>query len=381
MYGSWSLLNPFLPLYFQNIGFSNIQIGLLMTIGPIVSLLANPFWGYWSDRSQNTRLILLIMLSGNFVASQLYFQMGTFATVLSFMLLFFFFQTSLNPLTNSLILQAIRGTSYSFGTYRLWGSLGFAVMVLAASPLIAWAGVENLGYLYGFFVLVALMIGVRLPKAKRSGPSRRISGKGMLQLALQPTFAVFLVLSALLSIPNYMNMSFISVYITDLGGSEVSVGWSWFLAAIIEVPIFVMLDRYLRTTARTMFGLMVLVSGLFVLRWLLMALSTEPIHIILIQLLHSVTFGVTFYTSTQLCNYLVPEQYRTSGQAIYGLVWMGGGGIVGGLLGGWLFETHGPSMLYLSGVFMSIAGMAGFGGLWLRYRRLGEDAPEEVQAE
>lgn len=56
MYGSWSLLNPFLPVYFQHTGFTALQIGVLMSVGPMISLFANPFWGYWSDRLQKSSI-------------------------------------------------------------------------------------------------------------------------------------------------------------------------------------------------------------------------------------------------------------------------------------------------------------------------------------
>ncbi len=365
MFGSWSLLNPFLPIYFQNIGFNNLQIGLLMSIGPMISIIANPFWGYWSDRTQNTRLILLIMLTGNIIMSQIYFQLSSFSFILMVMIIFYSFQTALNPLTSSLIFQTIQGTAYSFGTFRLWGSLGFAIIILIASPVIQWLGVENLGYLYGSFVLITLFLGFKLPKKKTKVPAKKGIGKDMFALLTQPIFILFLIFVVLLSIPNSMNSTFIAVFITELGGSEVTIGWSWFLAAIIEIPIFLLLDRYLQTSARVMFGLMVIVGLLYTLRWVLMAISTAPIHIMFIQVFHSFTFGITMYTVTQLCNYLVPKHLRTSGQALNGLFMAGISGMVGGVLGGQLFDHFNAPTMYFTGVGLSIVATIGFLGLWI----------------
>ncbi|MFD2115625.1 MFS transporter [Paenibacillus yanchengensis] len=365
MFGSWSLLNPFLPIYFQNIGFTNLQIGLLMSMGPMISIVANPFWGYWSDRTQNTRLILLIMLTGNIILSQIYFQLSDFVLILIVMIIFYSFQTALNPLTSSLIFQTIQGTPYSFGTFRLWGSLGFAIIILIASPVIQWLGVENLGYLYGVFVLITLLLGFKLPKKRKQISAKKGIGKDMFSLLTQPVFILFLIFVVLLSIPNAMNSTFIAVFITELGGSEVSIGWSWFIAAIIEIPIFLLLDRYLQTSARIMFGLMVVVGLLYTLRWILMAISTAPIHIMFIQVFHSFTFGITMYTVTQLCNYLVPKHLRTSGQALNGLFMAGISGMVGGLLGGQLFDHFNAPTMYFTGVGLSIVATIGFLGLWI----------------
>lgn len=364
MYGSWSLLNPYLPVYFQEIGFSNLQIGLLMSIGPLVSLLANPFWGYWSDRLQNIRLIIIFMLIGNLALSQIYFQMHMFITIFILMLLFYFFQTALNPLSNSLILQSIEHTPHQFGTFRLWGSIGFAIMVLIAGPMVVWIGIENLGYLYGTFIVITLWISLKLPRQGKKKKRAFLKATDIALLFKSGIFLAFLLLSMLISLPNRLNLTFISIYIHELGGSEVYVGWSWFLAAIIEVPVFILLDRYLRPVAKTMFGLLAAVSVLYTLRWLLMGWATAPMQIVWIQLLHSVTFGVAYYVGTQLCDYLVPRSLRTSGQAVYGVFWMGIAGLVGGLLGGALYDSTGPTVMYTVCAILSMVGIIGFTLIW-----------------
>ncbi|WP_212977768.1 hypothetical protein [Paenibacillus azoreducens] len=38
-------------------------------------------------------------------------------------------------------------------------------------------------------------------------------------------------------------------------------------------------------------------------------------------MLHSITFGGYYYIGTQLTSHLVPGEYRSSGQAVYGLTW------------------------------------------------------------
>ncbi len=364
MYGSWSLLNPFLPLYFGHTGFNSIQIGVLMSVGPMISLLANPFWGYWSDRTQNPKLIIILMLIGNVATSQIYFQSNQFMLVFSLMLIFYFFQTALNPLTNSLTFYAIENTQYQFGTFRLWGSLGFAVMVLISSPFIDVVGIQNLGYLYGGFIVFTLLLSFGLPNQAKRKERKGFPRDQFKKLMGSGLFVFFLLLSIVINIPNRMNFIFVSVYIGDMGGSEVLVGWSWFVAAIFEVPLFLLLDKYLRITERRLFGLMALVCGLYTLRWFLMGFATEPIHVVLIQLLHSFTFGVSYYVGTQICDLLVPKELRSTGQAIYGLCWMGLSGIVSGLLGGWVYGQLGADGMYYTSTVMACTGTIGFMLIW-----------------
>ncbi len=368
MYGSWSLLMPFLPLYFSDKGFTMVQIGILMSMGPMISITANPFWGYWSDRLQNIKLILIFMLFGNLIISQIYFQMNEFAFVLFFVATFFFFHTALNPISTSLILTAIEKTQFQFGTFRLWGSLGFAVIVLISSPFIEYVGVWNLGYLYGVLLVITLFFAFRLPRQIKKRAST-ISMKQATKVLNNKLFISFLLLSALVSIPNSMSNTFLAVYISELGGGEIYVGWSWFVAAAIEVPVFLWLDRYLKLNGKSLFFFMILSSLIYALRWILMSLATSPLHIVFIQILHAFSFAMGFYIATQICNLLIPSKYRTTGQAIYGLTWMGLGGVIGANLGGWIFDVKGPLTMYWVGACMSILSAIGFAIIWSYYRK------------
>ncbi|HEX7065857.1 MAG TPA: MFS transporter [Bacillales bacterium] len=367
IYGSNALLMPFLPLYFEHEGFSAVQIGLLMAVGPIISIVSNPFWGFWTDRLQKVRLTIFVMLLGALAASQLIFQVTAFVPLFAIMLLFYFFQTGLPPINNTLMLESIRNTSYRFGAFRLWGSLGFALIALASSQVIQWFGIGNLGVLYGLMILIPLIFCFGLPEPTRTG--KRASLKGVGTLFQNGYFVFFLILSVLVAMPNRMNSTYISIYIDQLGGSATYVGWSWFCSAIGEVPIFLLLDRYLQLKPRVMAGVLAVVSFLFALRWMLMGIAVSPLQIVAIQLFHSITFGVYLYTGTQLCAKLVSETYQASGQSWYAMFWKGLSGILAGLVGGWLFSTLGPRGMYEIGSAVSLLGMVGFALMWLRFAR------------
>lgn len=74
LYGSIAVIMTFFPLYFQSVGISEVEIGWLMGSGPFISMIANPIWGYFSDRSQNIKRMLLIMLIGNVIIIQFVFH-------------------------------------------------------------------------------------------------------------------------------------------------------------------------------------------------------------------------------------------------------------------------------------------------------------------
>lgn len=380
LYGSMSILFSFFPLYFQAVGFSTVVIGMLMAGGPFVSIFANPFWGYWSDRLQNIRRILIIMLIGNLIVIQFVFQLNSLTLVFIAMVFFFTFQTPLFSQSNSLILNAIEGTPLKFGAFRLWGSLGWGLMAVAAGPLIGIIGITNLGIVYSLLLLLTLAISIKLPKGNVEGSKRM--GKGGYGKALfgNKYFLVFVLLGVLISVPNSMNHTFLSLYIDQMGGSIVMIGWAAFIVAIFEVPVFLLFDRYMKKHIPTMIGALVFISLLFVLRWYLMSIATTPIQIIILQLLHSVTFGGYFYIGTTLTAELIPVELRASGQAVFALTWGGISGIIAGFVGGWIFQELGPNIMYQVGSIISLFGVVGFMFMWQRIRKDDRHKAENVES-
>ncbi|MBS4218765.1 MFS transporter [Bacillus sp. FJAT-49711] len=369
LYGALAVLMSYFPLYFQEVGFSTVTIGMLLAGGPFVSIFANPFWGYWSDRLQNIKRILIIMLIGNIIVVQIVFQFSALPLVFLAMLLFFNFQSPLFSQSNSLILNTIEGTKYKFGTFRLWGSLGWALMAVAAGPLINVVGIKNLWILYTVMIIVTILIGLKLPRGKVEGTKAVQKGGYGKALLGNKYFLVFVILGVLISVPNSINQTFMSLYIRELGGSVVLVGWSAFLTAIFEVPVFLLFDRYLKRHTPTMFGLLVLISILFVIRWYLMSIATGPMQVVFFQMLHCITFGGYYYIGTTLTAQLVPVELRASGQAIYALTWGGISGIIAGIFGGWMFQHLGPNMMYLVSTMISLLGVIGFTALWININK------------
>lgn len=368
VYGAIAVYSTFFALYLQSIGMTTLEIGALMAGGPIVSIIANPLWGYLSDRLRNVRLILIVMLTGSMLIMQLVFLYQSYTIIYASMLFFFFFQMPLFSQSNSLILNSIEGTTHKFGAFRLFGSLGWALMAVAAGPVIGQIGIDRLWMIYTAMMLISLVFAFALPKGEVRGaaPAGKVNYRSMF---VNRSFLLFLMIGLVISIPNSMNTTFISLYIRELGGEASLIGWSAFWSSIFEIPVFLLLDRYLKKNSRTMVLCLVVISMLFALRWFLMSGADSAQQIIFIQVLHCLTFGGYYYIGTQLTVLLVPAEFRASGQAVYALTWGGLSGIAAGIIGGWMFEEAGPQSMYQLCGILAAAGIAGFCLLYMQLRR------------
>ncbi|MBA9085674.1 PPP family 3-phenylpropionic acid transporter [Fontibacillus solani] len=364
IYGTMVIFAAFFQLYLKDIGMDKFEIGSLMAVGPLVSLLAHPFWRRLSDRGQNLRFILLIMMTGVLLMGHLVFKVDTFHMLYLSMILLFFFQSPLLSQNNSLILGYIENTDQKFGTYRLWGSFGWTLVALTAGPIIDSIGQHGISLLFSIMLMLGIGSALLLPPIQLTTNTPAIRFTDIVRTLQNKTFIAFVIFGVLVSIPNSINGIFMPLFISDLGGSRFQVGGAVFLSTIFEVLAFVLLERYLKKKMTYLMGCLTLVSLLFALRWELMSEASTPLQIIFIQVLHAVTFGGFFYVGTKLTALILPRPFRSSGQAVYTFALSGVSGIIAGFLGGWIFQSFGPVLLYKMGGSLTLLGAAGFGVMW-----------------
>ncbi len=360
MYGALAVYGTFFALYLKDIGISPIEIGTLLAGGPIVSLVANPLWAYWADRMRNNRIVLILALIGAFAAMQGVFFTGREPLIYGAILVYFLFQSPLFTQSNSLVLNTIEGTRYKFGAFRMWGSLGWAVTAAAVGPLIGHLGISKLWIVFDAAMLVAIVIAFLLPRGSEMPTAGSSNKTSYARIFANGPFLVLLTVGVLVSVPNSINGTFVGLYIDQLGGSTSVVGWSMFATAFLEAPVFLLLDKYMKRSVRPMVAWLVVASLLYTIRWALMGAADTSTQIVAIQLMHCATFGIYYYVGTQLTSLLVPPEYRSSGQAIYGLTWGGVSGILAGTVGGWMFQELGPQTMYKISSGITLAGTVAY---------------------
>lgn len=371
IYGTMVIFAAFFQLYLQDIGMDKLEIGSLMAIGPLISLLAHPFWRYLGDQRQNPRAVLLTMMLGLLIMGHLMFKVNTFTMLYFTMILLYFFLSPLLSQSNTLILGYTAGTENQFGIYRIWGSLGWTFIALAAGPIIDSIGHHGISLLFSVTLMLAIGATLLLPSIRQSSQTPWLSGLELRRALQNKYLLAFVVFSMLVAIPNAMNSIFMPLFMTDLGGSKLAVGGAVFLSTVFELLAFILLDRFLKRKLSYLLACITIVSLLFAVRWDLMSEATHPIQILLIQLLHSVTFGGFFYVGTKLITLLLPRPLRSAGQAVYAFAASGLAGVIAGFWGGWLFQNFGSVVMYRSGVALTLIGALGFAAIWYQVRHHG----------
>ncbi|SDC22065.1 MFS transporter, PPP family, 3-phenylpropionic acid transporter [Paenibacillus sp. UNCCL117] len=355
-YATTGVLNPFLPLYLGERGYSSSQIGLLMMIGPFVTIFAQPLWGYISDRYQALKLILLSLWAMTVMSSFGVFGLSGYVSAFIFMLLLYFFMLSSSPLLDSLSLRVADRAGASYGSVRMWGSAGYMLMAISSGFVLqALGGLKSLPYLYWLIWLFPLAV-LFMVRDERSESGNVVSMADFARLLKNRQFVWFLFLVFLLMLPHRMNDSLLALHLKDLGGSDMLVGWAWALAAGSEIPTFALFGRYLSRFHEL--ALLGVVAILYTVRWLLFGLIDDPLLLTVLQASHCVTFALFWITSVQYVVRLVPGHLQSTGQSLLSMVFLGLAGIGGGYGGGFVKDWLGGSSMYLIGAGLAAVAAA-----------------------
>ncbi|SHE98914.1 MFS transporter, PPP family, 3-phenylpropionic acid transporter [Desulforamulus putei DSM 12395] len=358
------IIVPFLPLYFDSRGLTNSQIGILLALGPCVSILVQSPWGYLSDRLQTVKKLLLLQFTACLILSFLLFHLRSFSLLVPTVIGFYAFFLPSFPQLDCLILANSKKSGKHFGSYRLWGSLGFAVTALAAGELLAVVGIEWMKGLYQGLLLISILLIFLVKDVPPSGKTTTASQfKELLQ---RPEVLYVLIFIALVNTTNKANDAFMGILVRSIGGTEAEVGWAWTTGPLSEIPVFALFGLLLARYNETV--LLALAAGAYALRWFLFAIAGDPQLIIVIQLLHGLSFGLFYMAGVSYMGKIVPPALRASGQGL--LATFGGGlaGIAGSLLGGFIMDHFGPQLLYAASCGLVLLAVAAFNLLVIKHR-------------
>lgn len=344
---------PFLPVYLSEQGLNPAQIGFIVGTGGIITIFTQPLWGMISDRTKTIRKVLLLLVLCSAIIGYLLYDSSSYAVLVGFAMLLYFFLMPIDPLTESLNFRVAEANGISYGSIRTYGALGYGVMALAAGYIMAYFGAHSLAYLFAGVGLASFLINLIMPDAPVTG--KPVTLKSLKTFLSNRETLLFLVLIFISSVPARMNDIFLGVYISELGGNPQLVGQAWFLAAGSEIVVFALSFWWLRKGKEL---IIISAAGFFYfIRFFISAWITDPHLLAYLQVLQILTFPVFYSAAIQYLYSIVPEEWRATGQTVLALLFFGVSGIVASYAGGALYEAYGGQTLFLSISCMSIIGM------------------------
>ena len=334
----------FLPLYLHKHDFSKIEIGIAMAVALAFGTASNLLVGMLSDKRQMLKSMMLLLIILQLLCAAVMFLSETKLIIWIAMQCFFVAYTPLASMSDSLIMLVTSKSDQSYMSYRLWGSLGFAAGAVVVGWLLQQVGIDAIFWVYFMLTLLTFLFGRNMPERKPHPSGIRFAELG--QIIRTPTVYLFLIVIFILALSHRMNDHYLGLFLQSLGAGETLIGWSWLISALSEIPVFLLLAKY---GARfNPLRLLAIAATLYCARFVLMMFVENPAMALLVQAMHSVTFGIFLYAAISWLQIAIPERFRATGQAIFTITWVSLSGITASLAGGQLFDSFGAKAMFFT---------------------------------
>lgn len=342
-YGSNSIYQGYISLYYVHLGFLNGQIGIIGAASAAASLLAQPLWGMLGDRIRRRERLLCALSLAAAIVLPLALLSPRLGLQIGVAMLFYAFFCGLLPLNDTILLEA---EGESFGAYRMVGGVCFALISLLFGAVRSRLSPGGALWCTAAMLLLAAFAALQLPDAP---PEDRLKA-GLSVLMRDRRLMAMLAFVLPLQITMGFFYTFYAPRFQEIGGSDFMLGLGYLLATASEIPYLLLSGRiYKRFGAPAPMGAAAI---LMAARYLLLGLAKSPWTALFSQLLHGGGLIVISVSMALWIGEHVPNDLRASGQNLLNLVSFGLARIAGNLLGGLLARIWGRD-----GVFLLCAGI------------------------
>ncbi len=351
---------PLLSLYLsEELHLSGSQIGTIMSIGPIVTLLFQPLWGMVTDVTQRPKLILgLVLLITGLIAIPYYFAHG-FSSIVIIASILAVFQSAIVPISDSLTLNYTVKIKADYGNVRLWGALGFAAAAFIMGKLSEslGLGIIFIGLMLSFWISALFVKSM----PHEGGAAFRIDlTSGIRQLLMMPKFLLFIAASFLIFGPIQGNNVYFGILISKAGGTVAGVGFAFLLAAGTEAPFMRLSGPWIRRSGYLTVTL--LAALISCLRWVYYVFEPSPNWLYISTIAQGFSVGLFIPSALSYVKQMVPSKMTATAVSLYTAAGSGLGNWFCVFFGGIILEQLNINSVY---IFYSVLSFIGLGLLFV----------------
>ena len=371
----------FVP-YLKNNGFSEINIGILMSTLSFVGIFSPILWAAVSDRMKNPKWMLAANIVAGCVAAQFVPSVITrYGLLLALLVVINLTITAQPPVLDGWVMRLrSHGAQINYGLSRGTGSLAYALTSMICGLVFAQHG---MGLMFPLFLglecmaaLLILLVRNRQEPVVEITVSADVPEGKEVPLIKNANYILYVSLATVLFIGVSAVMTFYPVLLMQAGGTNADLGLALGLMALSEFPVMFFSSRLLRRFKDTTL-LMVAIAG-FALRIFLFYTMDTVSSLVWCQLTQSLSYGIFLPTSVHYITRIASGKKKATALSVASSMYMGVGGIIGSFLGGVIIETFNIRVLFAGAAVIAAVVAIAFTLLQLRS---GSKASKQALAE
>lgn len=355
VFASTGISSVYFAIWLSNRGITPDETGVITAVPVLAMLAINVLVGRLADRASDWRQVIIILsLIAGAVPIGLFFVSGFWGILLVWTLCVVP-AAALVPVIDAATLRMTQRRGTNFGVVRGWGTIGYTASTALAGPILSIAGEGAFLPLFLALSLLRALISLQLPRFRAPDHVVTASDKpeSRLKDVLKPWFVLPLVGLGIVYSTNGALSQFAALLWRDQGIDEAVIGPLIAIGAAAEAAMMFFWRRLdIKVSAR---HLIIFAAVVGAVRWGAMGFSPPVWILAILQLLHSVTFAVSYLGGIYFIANWTSEDIAAEAQG-FSYVLQQGMTVVALLGFGWFTAQLGPGAWFVLAAYSLVGG-------------------------
>lgn len=374
----------FAVMLYNSRGYDNFSIGVATMLVATMNVLAQPLWGMLCDRKPKIKKVfmtgILIAMGASLILP--FSENSIYLTVFAMMVISFTFQPLAQVIDAWIVRMNANGYNINYGIVRSFGSLGYGLTAFFYGLLLDRFGMWLMtpSFLVCCVIFCVVVLKTKEPAAdvakKRSEvrEGEESFSDILKKLVRNKQYLILIFTFMLMTVGMSSTHTFMSVKITELGGSNVEYGLAMTVMSTCEMFFLIYIGRNsarFRPAALMAIGYLSIIVKMF-----LIGLAWNVPMVIIAHIFHGPAYGIMLGAVVLYIQRVVDRRSLFTAQTGFGAA-QGLGNILGSFLGGTISTAVGiNNMIFIMLILptISLLVMAG-NNIYLKRR---EQLPEPV---
>jgi PPP family 3-phenylpropionic acid transporter len=354
-FASIGIFLPFVSPWLHALGVRGTTLGIISATRPITGIFAPVLFGWLADSLGLRGSLLRLACFGALLPFAVLSLVAYYGYHFSWFLLLTtvavssFFRVPMMTIADVSALEHKK----SYGSLRLWGSLGFLVSSLIAGKVVDPTLPFNFPVAMMCTYLLAFAISFRFPT--RVSVPRKPKKADLFTLLRHPPFSRLLTIMTLWAIAHVAYDLCVSLHLRALGASPFEISIAWNIGVVAEIALMASWSR-LRGLAKSEHWLAIGVT-FTALRFLAIALAPNLTIVLWLQPLHALSFAAVWMAQMQMVTEYAPHGMLGTAQGLLSTA-IATGAAIGMLFFAPLYERLGGPTTFAAAAAVALVALA-----------------------
>jgi PPP family 3-phenylpropionic acid transporter len=352
-YAAAAFIQPFVILYFEELGFNGVQIGLLAGITPLIMMVGAPFWTGLADAKKRHKAIMSLTILITLLTASIFPLIKSFILIIPVVFIYALFAAPITSFADSATMSMLATEKEMYGRVRLGGTIGWGLVAPLAGLIIQTYGIKWAFWGYSAIMIFTLII-IQKFTFEQEVEQESVLGD-IRKILVDQRWMLFLALVFVGGVAFTAVNSYLFPYMQELGISKTTMGIALTIATLSELPVLFFANHLLkRFKARGLLLLGLIITGV---RLILYGALNFQSGILIFQLLNGMTYPMVWVAGVSYANEIAPEGMKATAQGLLGAMVFGFGAAAGGVLGGIMLKSIGGQAMFLSIGILVLVGV------------------------